>query len=289
MKTGIIGAGKVGFTLGKFFSQGGIKITGYYSRNPESARQAAAFTDSSFYDNLEKLIEDSDAIFITVPDRAITEVYRQISRYEINDKYICHCSGAMSSGDVFPDIEKTGAHGFSIHPLFPISSKYEAYRELSDAFFCLEGEAEYLPEFEDMLGELGCRTQRIEAKSKILYHAACAMASNLVCGLVQQSQDLLTVCGFSPEQAAEALKPLISSNVKHILEDGAIAALTGPAERCDVQTVKKHLDSLPSADTRELYRLLSLKLADMVETKNPQRDYEPLREVLLQTEGRKQL
>ena len=107
MKTGIIGAGKVGFTLGKFFSQGGIKITGYYSRNPESARQAAAFTDSSFYDNLEKLIEDSDAIFITVPDRAITEVYRQISRYEINDKYICHCSGAMSSGDAFPDIEKT--------------------------------------------------------------------------------------------------------------------------------------------------------------------------------------
>ena len=115
------------------------------------------------------------------------------------------------------------------------------------------------------------------------------MASNLVCGLVQQSQDLLTVCGFSPEQAAEALKPLISSNVKHILEDGAIAALTGPAERCDVQTVKKHLDSMPSEDTRELYRLLSLKLADMVETKNPQRDYEPLREVLLQTEGRKQL
>ena len=129
---------------------------------------------------------------------------------------------------------------------------------------------------------------RIEAKSKILYHAACAMASNLVCGLVQHSQDLLTVCGFSPEQAAEALKPLISSNVKHILEDGAIAALTGPAERCDVQTVKKHMASMPSEDTKELYKLLSLRLADMAETKNPQRDYEPLREALLQTEGRKE-
>ena len=82
MNIGIIGAGKVGFTLGKFFSQGGIRITGYFSRNPESARAAAAFTHSSFYDTLQPLIEESDAIFITVPDRAIPAVFQQVRQFE---------------------------------------------------------------------------------------------------------------------------------------------------------------------------------------------------------------
>lgn len=34
MKIGFIGAGKVGFSLGMFFVQGGISVTGYYSRHP---------------------------------------------------------------------------------------------------------------------------------------------------------------------------------------------------------------------------------------------------------------
>ena len=41
MKTGFIGAGKVGFTLGKFFAENNIQVTGYYSRRRESAKEAA--------------------------------------------------------------------------------------------------------------------------------------------------------------------------------------------------------------------------------------------------------
>lgn len=280
MKIGIIGAGKVGFTLGKFFSQGGIRITGYYSRNPESARQAAALTHSSFYDTLQPLIKESDAIFITVPDGAITAVYQQVRQYQIPNKYICHCSGALSAADAFPAIGETGAHGFSIHPLFPISSKYEAYRELSGAFFCLEGEAAYLPVFQSLLEGLGCRTQIIPAGAKVRYHAACAMASNLVCALVQQSVDLLVSCGFPPELAADALAPLIRSNVAHLLESGLPDALTGPVERCDTATVEKHLASMPDPGLRELYRLLSLRLIGIAAEKHPHTDYTPMRERL---------
>lgn len=41
MKIGFIGAGKVGFSLGKFFVQGGVPVTGYYSRRRDSAEEAA--------------------------------------------------------------------------------------------------------------------------------------------------------------------------------------------------------------------------------------------------------
>ena len=43
MKIGFIGAGKVGFSLGQFFVQGGLPVTGYYSRHRGSAQEAAAF------------------------------------------------------------------------------------------------------------------------------------------------------------------------------------------------------------------------------------------------------
>ena len=124
MNIGIVGAGKVGFSFGRLLAEKGVRISGYYSRNSDSAREAAEFTNSGHYTDLGKLIEDSDAIFITVPDNVITEVYRQVAEFEIQDKYICHCSGACTAEEAFPGIHAQGAYAISIHLLFPISSKY---------------------------------------------------------------------------------------------------------------------------------------------------------------------
>ena len=41
MRIGIIGAGKVGTTLGKYLSIHGKNVTGFYSRTHESADEAA--------------------------------------------------------------------------------------------------------------------------------------------------------------------------------------------------------------------------------------------------------
>ena len=44
MTIGFIGAGKVGCTLGKYFSTHGAAVTGYYDRNTQAAKEAAQFT-----------------------------------------------------------------------------------------------------------------------------------------------------------------------------------------------------------------------------------------------------
>ena len=44
MKIGFIGAGKVGFSLGKYFAEKGMELSGYYSKNPASSKAAAEFT-----------------------------------------------------------------------------------------------------------------------------------------------------------------------------------------------------------------------------------------------------
>jgi predicted short-subunit dehydrogenase-like oxidoreductase (DUF2520 family) len=279
MKIGLIGAGKVGCTLGKFLALGNVQIGGYYSRSPKSAQAAALFTNAKHYDTIEHLTKECDAIFITVPDQSIRSVYEQVCKYEIQNKFICHCSGALASRDVFPDIGEKGAHGFSIHPLFPISTKYKSYRELTGAFFCTEGDEAGLNIFEPILTELGATAVRIAPEVKSRYHAACVIASNFMCGLIQQSMELMCSCGFSEALAMQALSPLIEKNLAHLLNFGPREALTGPIERCDLGTVDKHLGILEGED-RALYCLLSKRLCTLASEKNPNRDYTAMLELL---------
>ena len=179
MKIGFIGAGKVGFSLGKVFSEGGLQVIGYYSRHKESAEAAAKFTESKCYDDPGRLVADCDAVFLTVPDGVITEIFEKLKDYDLKGRQICHCSGSMTAQKAFPGIGQTGAEGYSIHPLFPVSDRFASYRELKDAFFCIEGCEAHLNEWKERLEALGPQVQIIPSGRKVLYHAACAIACNL--------------------------------------------------------------------------------------------------------------
>lgn len=278
MKIGFIGAGKVGFSLGKYLSVNGIGLSGYYSRNLNSAEEAAKFTGTKAFTTLEELLRESTVIFITVPDGAITDVFNNIRELGISGKLICHCSGALSAGEAFPDISTSGAQGLSIHPLFPVSSKYDSYKELGNAFFCLEGNR--ADEWRDILTSLGNPVRIIDGSVKVRYHAACAISSNLVCALAAESVSLLKECGFTADEALQALRPLAMSNMSKVFEAGPVSALTGPVERNDVSTVSKHLKCFGTDEERELYTAVSRKLTEVASEKHPETDYSELRKLL---------
>ena len=278
MKIGFIGAGKVGFSLGKYFAENGLEISGYYSRSESSALEAAVFTGSELFVSAEELVSASDAVFLTVPDSDITEIYNSLPKELLSGRQICHCSGAMSAAEAFPDIEKYGAKAASIHPLFPISSKTESYRELHNAFFCIEGDC--AKEWSAVLSGMGNPTRIIPSDIKSRYHAACSVASNLVCGLMAESAELLEQCGFTEEEALSALEPLAMSNMKRIFTVGPTAALTGPVERNDVSTVKKHIACINGGNDSDIYRAVSKKLTEMAKARHPQADYTEMEKLL---------
>lgn len=280
MHIGFIGAGKVGFTLGKYFSVHGIPVAGYYSRDTAHAQQAAQFTQSRAFDSPDELIPCCDALFLTVPDSSIASVFRTVRRQPIQNKLICHCSGALSAQDAFPEISSTGAFGYSVHPLFAVSDPYHAYEELPDVFFALEGHPARLQEVQAMLSGIGLRVQLIDPTGKALYHCAAASASNLMHALFYHSAGLLEHCGFSSETALAALLPLALGNLQHIRENGLVQSLTGPVERGDADTVLRHLQSLSDPDDQILYTLLSRKLLPLAQQKHPERSYQKLEEIL---------
>ena len=228
MHTGIIGAGKVGCSLAKYFVLHGLSLSGFFDADKKAASTAADFAGTDFEEKLEDLVRKSDALFLTVPDGLITTVWNQIRELPIEGKYICHCSGALSAEDAFPGIADRGAFGYSIHPLFAVSDRFHSYKELSDAYFTIEGDKRHLEEVRDLFQSFGNPVRLIEAEDKVKYHCAAAICSNQVIALIQESLDLLGDCGFDEESALAALRPLISGNVNKVLASGCVKPPRSP-------------------------------------------------------------
>ena len=279
MRTGIIGAGKVGCSLGKYFRLNNLKVTGYYDVNENLAKEAATFTETTFIEDLETIVKISDTLFLTVPDDLITTVWNQMKDMSLEGKFICHCSGALSAGDAFPGIDKCGAFGYSVHPLFAVSDKYNSYKELSHAYFVIEGDERHREDIAGIFRNLGNQVCYIAAEDKVKYHCAAAVCSNHVVALIEESLSLMQECGFNEESALKALAPIMLGNIQHIVEKGTVNSLTGPVERADVKTVEKHLNCLNKSQ-QMLYCLLSEILISIGEKKNPERDYGKLKDIL---------
>ena len=276
MRIGIIGAGKVGTTLGKYLSIHGKNVTGFYSRTHESADEAATFAETETYSSLCKLVEKNDVIFITTPDGVIHQVWGELLHQDISNRIICHFSGSLSS-HVFSGREEAGASGISMHPMYAFSDKFHSYEQFHTAYLTLEGDLEAVAVMKPMWEAIGHHVLTLKAEDKIKYHAAAAMASNEMLGLMQASLDILSECGFSEKDSMALLTPLVQGNIASMLEKGCVNALTGPVERGDAQTVRKHLQALEGSKAGKIYQSLGSTMVELAKRRNPDRDYTPVR------------
>lgn len=281
---GFIGAGKVGCSMGKYLLEHGFSISGYYSRTLKSALAAAQFTDSVCYSSLEELIKASDTLFIATGDDEIRSIWDRIAisanpEYQslLHSKIICHFSGSLSS-DVFCS-QGDKIHPASVHPMLAFADRFHSWKSLSDAFFTLEGDETALIYFSQMFKKTGNNISIISADKKPLYHAAASMISNHVTALLDIGLSLFMDCGFSKENAYRACAPLILGNMENVLSGDTVSALTGPIERNDITTIRKHLESLDE-EAVKIYRLLGKRLVQLAKEKHPKEDFSVIKNLL---------
>ena len=292
LRVGFVGAGKIGFALGLHLFRSGAHISGYASRSHTAAQWAAQCTNSVSFSSLQALLDSTDLIFITVPDGAIAQVAGELAAAAnaqgaqgLAGKIVCHASGSATS-DELAACRAALAACASVHPLCAVPdvphaagnpNEDEGHTEgaaaqsaalasipnrLASAFFTLEGDA-----------------AAVAAADKVRYHAAAVFMSNLVCGLASEGLGLLEGCGFTEKQALEAVKPLFAGNCAAIAERGPQRALSGPIERNDVETVRRHLAAL-DGQARAVYATTSLSVCDLAERRHPDRNMQPLRALL---------
>jgi len=274
MKIGIVGMGKVGKALGKYFMERGLEVAGVHARDSMKGEAVAEWLGTLFVPELEELVAASDILFLTVVDGGIPLVWEVIRKFPLRGKILVHCSGALSS-EVFSGIEDRGGFGYSLHPVMTLSDNPDSYLYLYKAAFTLEGSKSKLGEVQGLIETLGNRVQVIDSGQKALYHSAAVFASNFMVALAQTSMAILGRCGFD-EESSKLLLPLMDASLKNIRAHGTVGALTGPVERNDMETVCKHLAVLDEEE-RGIYRYFSKVLIDIAEQKNPETDYELLK------------
>jgi predicted short-subunit dehydrogenase-like oxidoreductase (DUF2520 family) len=258
-KVAVIGAGKVGSALAILLNARGYTISGVASKSFASAQGLAGRVRAQAFARPEEAAQQADLVFITTPDREISNVSRQIAeRGGVGPgTMVAHTSGAHSSDDL-AGVREKGGLAVSIHPLQSFADVEAAMVNIPGSYFALEGDREAMPLAEQVVSHLKGRAFYIEARDKALYHAAACIASNYLVSLMHLSTGLYEKFGLSREEAFQALLPLIQGTLNNIGKVGPVQALTGPVARGDLGTIEGHLPALAGVGVQEdtLYRTL---------------------------------
>ncbi|SUP44016.1 Rossmann-like and DUF2520 domain-containing protein [Veillonella criceti] len=247
MKIGIIGGGKVGQSLASALAN---DIVGIIGSSPKTTTQLAQQFQTPPYTQVE-LLQQSDVIFLTVPDRLIGAVATAVTSnltalnqpsLTLTGKTFLHCSGSLGLEPLEP-LTKLGAATGSLHPLQTFA---HTHTPLSGVYMAIDGDSTALSIAQSIVTRLGGQAFHVPPEERAIYHAAACICSNYTVTLQALAQQLIS--HWLPSNAAwQALLPLFQGtvqNVSHTTEPRTV--LTGPIARGDVATIKQHLATLPS-------------------------------------------
>jgi predicted short-subunit dehydrogenase-like oxidoreductase (DUF2520 family) len=267
MKLSIIGAGRVGQTLGLLARLAGFEIGDIVCRSKLSAKRAVQFIGAGRPQPVSDIaLSPTDLILIATPDDKIEDAVRQIQSNVITNTVVLHTSGALSS-EILNPLKGKKVHVGSCHPLQSFTSSERNLALIRKTYFCIEGDAQALRLARRLVKSIGAHSFAIKTEMKGLYHAAAVLSSGGVTTLLSMALELLGHCGLKEAEARKVLLPLVEGTLANIQAVGAKQALTGPVRRGDVGTVRKNLRALQSIDkpALEIYRLLALRSLSLAE------------------------
>jgi predicted short-subunit dehydrogenase-like oxidoreductase (DUF2520 family) len=156
-----------------------------------------------------------------------------------------------------------------MHPLYAFGTAIADPEILRGVYWCIEGDTAAKHVARRLIGDLRGHVSEIQPEHKMLYHAAAAVAGNLITGLMSISFSMLAHCGIAPDQARAMLIRLSEGVLQRIKAEGEVVALAGPISRGDVATVAQHLAQLHTLPPvyEAVYRGLSRELVALARRK----------------------
>jgi predicted short-subunit dehydrogenase-like oxidoreductase (DUF2520 family) len=262
----IIGAGRVGSSVGFLLAKAGYTVTAVAARSLESAKKAAAFIGSGGpAADVAQAASSAAIVVITTPDRTIKEVCGKIAQgggFRAGAAVV-HMSGAHSL-DLLDPAKAAGAHRAVIHPLQSVPGREQGVRNIPGSYFRIEADTGALDTARELVKALGGLELRMpgwtqDAYSAALYHAGAVAVSNFFVALVDYGLKFYQALGADRKEALKAVLPLIKGTLSNIESAGVPQALTGPIDRGDAKTVQGHIAAMKqrAPELLGLYRELA--------------------------------
>jgi predicted short-subunit dehydrogenase-like oxidoreductase (DUF2520 family) len=288
----IIGAGRVGKTLGRRLRERNWQIGAVVTRSVTTARAAvrsigagtplpvggstgiqsrkislAARRATALGSDL---IFDADVIFLTTPDDdlpAIASAFAKIGGARCRGKIVLHTSATLDRVALAP-FARFGAAVGSLHPMQAFGGS--VMPNLRNVIFAVEGDSKASRMAQSIAKSLGGIPVVLGTRDKAIYHASAVIAAGSTYATIEAGLQMLQRIGFTRRRAEQTLFPLLRQILDNIERIGPRAAWTGPLSRGDYAIVARHARALRNypVEYRQAYAALAI-LAGRVLAKNP--------------------
>jgi predicted short-subunit dehydrogenase-like oxidoreductase (DUF2520 family) len=263
----IVGAGKVGKTLGRLFSAKQVyAVWDVLNRSATSGQAAVAFIGAGRAVTGYADLLPADIYLIAAPDDQIgacCEQLVQAGRVAFGS-VVFHCSGALPSS-ALQAATQAGAVVAAIHPIRSFADPEQVAQTFSGTWCGVEGDQRALDILAPAFAEIGAQTVTIDPTLKVLYHAAAVFACNFLPALLDTAQQTYVKSGVPDDIALQLMEPLVRETIDNIFRLGPAAALTGPVARGDMTSVARQQNAVADWNPQyaELYKELTKLTVDL--------------------------
>lgn len=233
MKIILIGAGNVGYHLGKRLFKKKINVSQVYSRTLENAKYLGKQINTKYTNQLAEIETTADMYIIAIKDDYIERVGARLAENKsIRKKLIVHTSGAVASTVLAPFFKRYGV----FYPLQTFSkSKKVTFKNIP---ICVDASKKrdrlYLHE---LASQISKNVYAISDQERAILHVAAVFVNNFSNHLFHIAAD---ICA-KEQLDFSVLQPLIQETVLKIQAQAPLQMQTGPARRGDKATIEKHL------------------------------------------------
>lgn len=232
MKYGVIGSGNLASHLVKAMTEAGYPPAFILSRNNITGGRLSRKSGAPFVDTLPAAGRSTPLLLICTKDDSIPTLFKH---YERSGYILVHFSGGLP-------LIKTGKACMGSGVMWPVQTLSKASRlNWKKIPLCLESSNKLtLRRLRALARILGGPVNELNSNQRAKVHLAAVFANNFTNAQFTMAKELLEKQGIE----FDLLKPLITQTANAVLRSSPERLQTGPAQRGDMDVIRKHLSML---------------------------------------------
>ncbi|MCX7834111.1 MAG: DUF2520 domain-containing protein [Ignavibacteria bacterium] len=248
-KITIIGVGKVGYALLNKFLDCNYNISFAVEKSQKLLNKIKREQKNIIIKNkiTPEIINSTDVIIISVKDDEIETLCKHLKKFDCDfkDKIIFHTSGVLSSKTLAKYFRNKNNIG-SLQPVQTFNKHDITQKDkISNSYILLEGGKNFLEYAKKVCKDFNSKFLLVNEKEKRYFHIISVFASNYLTAYFDLICGSKLIKKLSGKEIFDILKPLILTTIDNIDNSKEFyEALSGPIERGDVKTIKKHISEL---------------------------------------------
>jgi predicted short-subunit dehydrogenase-like oxidoreductase (DUF2520 family) len=241
-KIALIGAGKLAHSITSALLNAGYPVQSVISRKLSSAKSLAnKFSISHYSNSPQKISIDINIFLLTVPDGEIKKVSDNLSKLK-NDFTNCICIhfSGVENISALKSLHKKGCAVGSLHIIRPFPSRNIV--NLKNFPASIETKDKRVNSFLIQLcRKLKLKPHSITSDEKIFHHLAAVHSSNFLVGNLFTAFSLIDSKNNLPNVI---LRQTTQTALDNVFKLSLAKSLSGPVDRGDIYTIKKHIEAL---------------------------------------------